>query len=246
MITTIASRELRSLFQSPLAWSILAVCQMILAWVFFTQIDTFFTIQAQLTTLPNAPGVTDLVITPLFETASIILLMITPLLTMKLISEERRNATLSLLMSSPVSMADIVLGKFLGIVLFMLLFVGLISLMPLSLLAGADLDMGKIGAGLLGLTLMLCAFSAAGLYLSSLTTNPTIAAVSTFGLLLLLWIIDRGADADSVLSYLSMTNHFAPMLRGIINSADITYFALFISTFLLLSIRQLDAQRLQQ
>ena len=243
---TIALRELRSLFLTPLAWVILAICQMILAWVFFSQIDNFFVIQKQLTTMPNAPGVTDLVVTPVLEIASIMLLMITPLLTMRLISEEKRNATLSLLLSSPISIADIVLGKFFGIVLFMLLFMAMISLMPLSLLIGTDLDLGKLAAGLLGLTLMLCSFSAAGLYLSSLTANPTIAAISTFGLLLLLWIIDRGADSDSVLSYISMTNHFLPMLRGVVDSVDITYFALFITTFLLLSIRQMDAQRLQQ
>lgn len=246
MISTIALREFRALFLTPLAWVILAISQMILSWVFFSQIDNFFIVQDKLTTMKNAPGVTDLVITPVLEIASIMLLMITPLLTMRLLSEEKRNGTLNLLLSSPISVADIVLGKFLGIILFMLLFVGLISLMPLSLLLGADLDLGKLAAGLLGLTLMLCSFSAAGLYLSSLTSNPTIAAISTFGLLLLLWIIDRGADSDSVLSYISMTSHFLPMMRGIIDSVDITYFALFISTFLLLSIRQMDAQRLQQ
>jgi len=246
MITTIALREFRALFLTPLAWVILAISQMILSWVFFSQIDNFFIVQDKLTTMKNAPGVTDLVITPVLEIASIMLLMITPLLTMRLLSEEKRNGTLNLLLSSPISVADIILGKFLGIVLFMLLFVGLISLMPLSLLLGADLDLGKLAAGLLGLTLMLCSFSAAGLYLSSLTSNPTIAAISTFGLLLLLWIIDRGADSDSVLSYISMTSHFLPMMHGIIDSVDITYFALFISTFLLLSIRQMDAQRLQQ
>ena len=246
MILTIALRELRALFLTPLAWVILAISQMILAWVFFSQIDNFFAIQETLTTMTNAPGVTDLVITPMLEIASIMLLMITPLLTMRLLSEEKRNATISLLLSSPISVLDIVLGKFLGIVLFMLLFVGLISLMPMALLTGTELDLGKFSAGLLGLTLMVCSFSAAGLYFSSLTSNPTIAAISTFGLLLLLWIIDRGADSDSVLSYISMTNHFLPMLRGIVDSIDITYFALFISTFLLLSIRQMDAQRLQQ
>ena len=246
MITTIALRELRALFLTPLAWVILAISQMILAWVFFSQIDNFFLVQDKLTTMTNAPGVTDLVITPVLEIASIMLLMITPLLTMRLISEEKRNATLSLLLSSPISVADIVLGKFFGIALFMLLFMAMISLMPLALLMGTELDLGKFAAGMLGLSLMLFSFSAAGLYLSSLTSNPTIAAISTFGLLLLLWIIDRGADSDSVLSYLSMTSHFLPMLRGIIDSADITYFALFISTFLLLSIRQMDAQRLQE
>lgn len=246
MIISIALRELRSMFLSPLAWTVLAVIQLVLAWSFFTQIDFFFNIQSQLATLPNAPGVTDLVVMPTFEVASIILLMVTPLLTMRLISEERRNGSIALLLSSPISMTEIVLGKFTGIVLFMLIFIMMISLMPLSLLMGTELDLGKLAAGVFALMLLLSAFSAAGLYLSSLTSNPVVAAISTFGLLLLLWIINSNTgDASNTLDQLSLLGHFAPMLRGLIDTADIAYFILFIATFLLLTIRQLDSQRLQ-
>jgi ABC-2 type transport system permease protein len=246
MIFSIALRELRSMFLSPLAWTVLAVTQLILAWSFFTQIDFFFSIQSQLATVANAPGVTDLVVMPTFEIASIILLMVTPLLTMRLISEERRNGSIALLLSSPLSMTQIVLGKFIGIVLFMLVFIIMLSLMPLSLLMGTELDLGKLAAGMFALMLLLSAFSAAGLYLSSLTNNPVVAAISSFGLLLLLWIISSNAgDASNTLSQLSLLSHFAPMLRGLINTADVAYFILFIATFLLLTIRQMDSQRLQ-
>ena len=246
MIISIALRELRSMFLSPLAWSVLAVTQLVLAWSFFTQIDFFFNIQSQLATMTNAPGVTDLVVMPTFEVASVILLMVTPLLTMRLISEERRNGSIALLLSSPLSMTEIVLGKFTGIVLFMLIFIIMVSLMPLSLLMGAELDLGKLAAGMFALALLLSAFSAAGLYLSSLTNNPVVAAISSFGLLLLLWIINSNAgDASNALGQLSLMGHFSPMLRGLIDTADIAYFILFIATFLLLTIRQLDSQRLQ-
>jgi ABC-2 type transport system permease protein len=248
MITTIALRELRSMFLSPLAWVVLAVTQIVLAWVFFSQIEAFFNIQAQLTTMTNAPGVTDLVVAPLLEIASIMLLMVSPLLTMRLISEEHQKGTLTLLLSAPISITQITLGKYLGIVLFYILFIAMISLMPLSLTVGTDLDLGKLASGLLGLFLLLSAFAAAGLFLSSLTTNPVVAAVSTFGLLLLLWILDKSGGSgstDNVFTYLALTSHIMPMLRGIIDSSDIIYFVLFISTFLLLTIRQLDAQRLQ-
>ena len=246
MIFSIALRELRSMFLSPLAWTVLAVTQLILAWSFFTQIDFFFSIQTELATLPNAPGVTDLVVMPTFEAASIVLLMVTPLLTMRLISEERRNGSISLLLSSPISMTEIVLGKFTGIVLFMLIFIIMISLMPLSLLMGTELDLGKLAAGVFALILLLSSFSAAGLFLSSLTQNPVVAAISSFGLLLLLWIIsNNAAEGSNILSQLSLLSHFAPMLRGLINTADIAYFVLFIATFLLLTIRQMDSQRLQ-
>ena len=249
MILTIAGREFRNLFLSPLAWVVLAVTQAILAWMMFVQIDVFFSLQDQLATMPNAPGVTDLVVAPILEIASIILLMITPLMTMRLLSEEKRNGTISLLLSAPVSATEIIVGKYLGIVLFMQVFVGMIALMPLSLYMGTTLDSGKLAAGLLGLLLLLSAFSAAGLFMSSLTASPVVAAVSTFGLLLLLWIIDSNAGGDdtqdTVLTYLSLLQHFSPLLRGIVDSRDLAYFALFILGFLALSIRQLDAQRLQ-
>ena len=247
MIMTIAMRELRSMFLSPLAWSVLAVTQLIIAWSFFTQIDFFFNIQQQLTTMPNPPGVTDLVVMPTYEIASIILLMVTPLLTMRLISEERRNGSIALLLSSPLSMTQIVLGKFVGIVIFMLILVGMISLMPLSLMMGSTLDLGKLAAGAFALFLLLAAFSAAGLFLSSLTVNPVVAAVSSFGLLLLLWMINNtgSGEGENLLSQLSILAHFTPMLRGLINSADVAYFVLFIATFLVLTIRQMDSQRLQ-
>jgi ABC-2 type transport system permease protein len=246
MIKAIALRELRSMFLSPLAWTVLAVTQLILAWSFFTQIDFFFTIQSELATAPNAPGVTDLVVMPTYEVASLILLMVTPLLTMRLISEERRNGSIALLLSSPVSMTQIVLGKYLGILLFMLSFIAMISLMPLSLLMGTQLDLGKIAAGMLALTLLLAAFSSAGLFLSSLTDNPIIAAISTFGLLLLLWIISRNTgDTSDVFNHLSLLTHYTPMLRGLVNTGDVAYFLIFIATFLVLTIRQMDSRRLQ-
>ena len=249
MILTIAKREFRSLFLSPLAWVILAVIQIILAWSFFSSIDVFFSIQAELTTLKNAPGVTDLIATPLFEFASIILLMITPLLTMRLISEEKRNKTMALLLSAPVSITEIVLGKYLGLLFFISTILLLIMLMPLSLSMGTELDFTKLYFGAFGLFLMLAAFSAAGLYMSSLTDTPMIAAISTFGLLLLLWMINVNSssttDSSNVLSYLSLHTHFTNMQRGILNSSDIAYFLLFISGFIILSIRQLETQRLQ-
>jgi len=120
MIITIAARELRSLFLSPLAWSVLAVVQFILAYLFLSQIDTFLVWQPRLAAIEGAPGISDIVIAPLFADAAIVLLLVTPLLTMRVLSEERRNRTLSLLFSAPVSMTEIILGKYLGVLAFFL------------------------------------------------------------------------------------------------------------------------------
>jgi ABC-2 type transport system permease protein len=248
MIFTIAARELKSLFLSPLAWAVLAVVQFLLAYLFLAQVDNFMALQPRLAALEGAPGVTDLIVAPLLGDAAVVLLLVTPLITMRIFSEERRNGTLSLLFSAPVSMTEIVLGKYLGVLGFFLILLAMVAAMPLSLLAGTPLDLGKFGAGLLGLGLQLAAFSAAGLYLSALTEQPTVAAVSTFGLLLLLWIIDwagnSGVQVSGLLHYLSLLRHYESLLKGLFNSADIIYYLLFILGFVGLSIRRLDAYRL--
>jgi len=249
MIVTIAARELRSLFLSPLAWSILAVTLFILAYLFLSQIEAYITLQPRLAALDGAPGVADIVVAPLFADAAVVLLLITPLVTMRVLSEERRNRTLSLLFSAPVSMTEIVVGKYLGVLSFFMILLGLLALMPLSLLAGTELDLGKLAAGMLGLILVVAAFAAIGVYMSSLTEQPTVAAVTTFGLLLLLWIIDWAGngqtDGANALAYLSMLRHYEPLLKGLFNSTDVAYYLLLIVLFIGFSIRRLDATRLQ-
>ena len=250
MILIIATREFKSLFLSPLAWTVLAVLQAILAYLFLTQIDNFTLIQPKLALIEGAPGLTDIVVTPLYGSAGLILLLITPLLTMRLISEERRNKTLSLLLSAPISSTDIIIGKYLGLLGLMLLMVLLITLMPLSLLAGGELDAGKLAANLLALLLLVTAFTATGLFMSTVAGHPTVAAMGTFGILLLLWILDWSAgmqdQRSELLEYLSILRHFQNLQSGLIGTVDIGYFLLFTATFIALSIRSLDNERLQK
>ncbi|OUR68329.1 ABC transporter permease [Cycloclasticus sp. 46_83_sub15_T18] len=246
----IAGREFRTLFLSPLAWTLLGVSQLILAYMFLTQIDYYLSIQPKLIGIAGAPGVTDLVVAPLFGNAAVILLLITPLLTMRVISDERRNKTISLLFSAPISMGDIVIGKFLAIYAFLLLILGLIVLMPLSLLTVGELDSGKFLACILALALLMAAFSALGLYMSAISPQPTVAAVASFGALLLLWIIDwagsNSGNSSELFAYISLMRHYENLLRGLVNSSDLLYFILFIASFLILSIRRLDNDRLQK
>ena len=118
MIFQIALRELRSLFLSPLAWVILGILQILLAWKFLSFIEIFFSLQPDLINIKDAPGVTDLVVAPLFDFSKLLLLIVCPLITMRLLSEEKQNGSLKLLLSSPVSMTEIVLGKYLGALSF--------------------------------------------------------------------------------------------------------------------------------
>lgn len=248
MIFTIAIRELKNLFLSPLAWTIMAVLQLILAYLFLSQLDTFVLLQPRLAGIEGAPGVTDIVVAPLLQTSGFLLLLIAPAITMRVFSDERRNRTLSLLLSAPVSMTDIVLGKFLGVSLFFLLLLSLLAAMPLALYAGTTLDAGKLAAGLLGLALLLATFAAIGVFMSSLTEQPVVAAISTLGILMLLWIIDWSGDSQEgmtdLLPYLSLKTHFESFLKGLFSTADVAYFLLLIAAFLILAIRRLDQQRL--
>jgi ABC-2 type transport system permease protein len=169
---------------------------------------------------------------------------------MRLICEERRNKTLSLLLSAPISNVDIILGKYFGLLGLLLLAVLLITLMPLSLLAGGELDVGKVAANLLALVLLVTAFTATGLFMSTIAGHPTVAAMGTFGILLLLWILDWTSgmqdQRSELLVYLSILRHFQNIQSGLISTVDIGYFLLFTATFILLSIRSLDNERLQK
>ena len=244
MIWTIARREITSMFLSPLAWVILAVIQAILGWMFLAQIENFFILQPQLIELENAPGVTDIIVAPIFSLAAIILLMIMPLLTMRTIAEEKKNKTINLLFSAPISITQLVLGKYVGLLFFVLILTSMLMLMPLSLLVGTDLDLGKLFSIYVGMILLLGSFAAIGLYLSSLTDSQTIAAVSTFGALLMLWIIEWRTE-QTIFHYLSLLAHHQPLLEGQFSSVDISYFLLIILLFCGLTIRQLDGDRLQ-
>jgi ABC-2 type transport system permease protein len=245
MILTLAHKELRGLFSSPLAWIVLAVLQLILAWVFLMRLDSFLELQPRLAQLANAPGASEIVIAPLFSAAAVVLMMATPLLSMRLIAEERRNQTMTLLVSAPISMTQIVLGKFLGLVLFLLVPVLMAAAMSAVLSAGGEIDFGLLLANAFGLALLLATFAAAGLFASSLTNQPIVAAVLTLGLLLGSWLASlANPDPASLVQMLSVTRRFESFNAGMIDSADLAWHALAIALFLVLTIRRLDRDRL--
>ena len=246
MIFTLTAKELKSLFGSPLAWIILAILTFIIAYIFISQIDAFIVVQPQLAQIANAPGITEIIVAPLFSGVAIVLMMATPLLSMRLISEERRNRTLTLLLSAPLSMTEIILGKFLGLLIFLTALIALAALMALSLYAGGKLDIGLLAGNALGMLLLAACFGALGLYISCLTAQPVIAAMGSLGALLGLWIINLAAtEPGSALHYFSLLKHFESFNRGLINTSDIAFYLLFISLFLALAIHRLDQDRLR-
>ncbi len=175
------------------------------------------------------------------------MLFAVPLLSMRLISEERRSQTMPFLFSAPLSLSEIVIGKFLGLVLFLAILVVYIALMLSTLNIWSDIDFGYIIANSIGLLLLVASFSALGLYFSSLTSQPIVAGILSFIALFVLMILDRffSGDPTNIMSQLSLMKHFQSFAGGLIDTADIAYFALFIITFLTLTIRRLDADRLR-
>lgn len=243
-ILDIAKNELRHIYLTPLAWIVLAVIQFLLTIIFLRSLDQFLLYPSQTSKL----GVTIFVIPGTLQTAGLLLLLITPFLTMRLISGERRSGTLTLLLSSPVSITEIVLGKYIGTLLFFLGMLFMISLLPLSLSLGTRLDFGLLATGMIGLVLVVTSMSAIGLFVSTLTKQPAIAAIITFAIIFLFWIFHvmsttSNEKLSAVINYLSMQRHFNHLLSGIFSSVDVIYYLLLSTVFILLSILRLDAIR---
>ncbi len=245
MILTIALKEFRSLFALPSTWLILGALQFIFAWFFLARLDAFLQVQAQLAQIANAPGATLAVAAPLFGTLALIMMMLAPVFTMRLLAEERRNQTLTLLLTSPVSGGHIVLGKFIGLMMFLLLIIASCMLMVLTLALGTPLDIGLLLINALGLLLLTACYAALGLYVSSLTAQPVVAAIGALATLFGLWLVEISAvDGDIAWRALAPTSHFQSFNVGLLNSADLVYFVLFSAVFLLLTIRRIHNNRI--
>ncbi|WP_435627621.1 ABC transporter permease [Candidatus Ferrigenium straubiae] len=245
MIRLLALRELRSLFSMPSTWFALAALQFVFAWFFLARLDAFLDIQPQLAQLANPPSVTITIAAPLFNTAALLLMMLAPMFTMRLIAEERRNQTLALLLSAPLSGRQIVLGKFFGLLAFLTLLTAGVPLMLYTLALGTALDHGLMLSNLLGLLLLTASYVAVGLYVSALTTQPVIAAIGALAVLVGLWLADIGAAAeDSPWHFVSPLNHFQNFNAGLLDSGDAAFFVLFSAFFLLLAMRRLHNNRI--
>lgn len=240
MTRLLAMRELRNLLALPSTWFIVAILQFIFTWFFLNNLQSFLDIQPQLAQLANAPGVTTIIGVPLFNMVALLLMMLIPIFTMRLIAEERRNQTLPLLLSSPLSVRQIVLGKFFGLTIFLLLMVSSIPVMIYTLAVGTHLDHGLLLSNMLGLSLLIASYVALGLYISTLTAQPIVAAIGALAVLVGLWLADIAATAEnSPWHLISPWHHFQSFSTGLLDSGDTLFFLLFIGLFLLLALYKL-------
>ena len=245
MIKLLALRELRSLFAMPSTWFVLAALQFIFAWFFLARLEAFLEVQPQLAQLANPPGVTITVAAPMFNTVALLLMMLAPMFTMRLIAEERRNQTFALLLSAPLSGYHIVLGKFFGLLVFLAVLITGVPLMLYTLALGTALDHGLLLSNLLGLLLLTASYVAVGLYVSTLTSQPVAAAIGALAVLVGLWLADIGAASeDSPWHFISPLHHFQNFNVGLLDSGDAAFFVLFSVVFLLLAIRRIHNNRI--
>ena len=250
MIFIIAGREIRSAFLSPIAWIMMGVLQIILGFMAAFSLENYIEVIQPQQHRYNIPiGITDMVVIPQYGLLAVMMVFAMPLFTMRVFSDERRNNTLPLLVSAPLSMTEIVLGKYVGLLFIIFAMLLVTMVLPISLLFIGSLDFGLLASSVLGIFLFMATCAAIGLFISSLTKNPIIAAVLTFFGLLFLWVlsIKKGdSPGEFSLADLSLFQHLEAFQRGIFSSSDFIYYVLFTIAFLILAVRRLDSDRLQR
>ncbi len=247
----IFKKEMRLYFTSPIAWVILTIF-LLVAGYFFYSIFAYFTLasmQAAMNpSMARDLNVTDGVMRPLFSNVSVILLLLMPLVTMRLFAEERRSGTIELLLTYPVRDGAVLVGKYLAALALYGIMLALTLAYPALVVAFAGLEWDPLVTGYLGLALMGAAFLAVGIFASSLTENQIVAAVVTFGILLIFWVVGWSADYAAgpwgrVLTHLSLVEHFDSFAKGVLDTKDIVYYLDFTILALFLTFRSLEARR---
>jgi len=249
----IAGKDIRSYFVSPTAYVVMTGFLLLGGWFFFNLLARFNFLLQMYASFRNPQALEQLnlnefVIAPLLHNLSVVLVILVPVITMRSFAEEKKVGTYELLMTAPLTITEIVLGKFIAAFVFVFLMLLLTGIYPVILLAYGNPEMGVILGGFLGLLLLATAFLALGLLTSSLTENQIIAAVSCLVLLLLLYVISWPADTageglGSVLRYLSLTEHFGEMVKGVIDTKDLAYFAIVTVLALFLTHRSVESLR---
>ncbi len=244
-------KELYSLFASPIFYAV-AFTFLVLAGYFFYSSVVYYNLlsfqAAQNPMMAKQMNLMEMVLRPFFFDLSIVLLLLSPLLTMRLLAEERKSGTIELLFTYPLPDRAIVLAKFAAVVsaFVVILAATLPGIFLLSIIANPVWR--PILCGYLGVFLLGTSFMALGIFTSSLTHNQIIAAVLSFGGILMLWVIGWaksyvGSPMGEVIEYLSIIKHFDSFSKGVLDSRDILYYLIFIVFFLFLTLKQMATYR---
>ncbi len=246
---TICEKEFKSYFSSPIAYIIIAGFLFILGWMFFFNLDHVSQITHQYSaTGARVASITDGIVKPIYGSMNVIFLFIIPFITMRLFAEEKKMQTMQLLLSSPVSMGEILFGKFFAALLFILTMLLFTLVYPIILLMFSNPDLGPIFTHYLGIVLMVCCYLSIGIFFSAISENQIAAGGMTFSAIFFFWLIDLASQSSGpilqvILEYLSLNRHFNKFSLGIINTSDVIFYLSFISLGLFFTHRALDSSR---
>ncbi|PWT94185.1 MAG: ABC transporter permease [Acidobacteria bacterium] len=247
-VLAITRKELEQYFASPIAYVVVSFFLVLSGFFFFLYLKFYL----QNVTMAGSMGqetneVSQAIMRPFFSNIAFFFLSIFPLLTMRQVAEEKKLGTYELLMTSPVSVGQLVVGKFLGTVSFMAVILVLISIYPAVLFIFGHPDFGPIGTGFLGLLLLGSAFLSFGILFSALTESQIVAAVLGYVFFLILWIVNFLTSADTwygkVLQYISVYQRFDDFTKGIVNLGDAVYYLSFAFFGLFVTAIVLQSQR---
>lgn len=249
-ILAIAGKELRGYFASPIGYVLVGFYALLFGWFFYTLV-AFFERQSMQMAMGGPGGsmnLNQMLVAPLLMNATVIMLLVFPLITMRTYAEEKRSGTIELLLTSPLTDWQIILGKFLGALALYAVMLGVTLVHMAILFAFGNPEWKPIATGYLGLLLMGGSFLSLGLFISSLTKNQIVAGMITFSVFLLLWVINWvstfvGPTMQTVLNYLSITEHFDDFAKGIIDTKHLVYYLSFIAMGLFLTMKAVDSER---
>ncbi len=252
-IYSIFKREMLSFFVSPIAYIVITGFIFLSAYFFYNFVAYYDLVLQQYAQMPyraeqGVPGMNEFVVARFYYTLMVILVFMIPVLTMRLIAEEKRTGTFELLAISPLSVTEIVLGKFAGVSAIVIVMLVSVFSFPLILYTQATLEFWPILSGLFGIILYALSFASIGMAISAFTENQVVAAIGSMVTLLLLYMINSpaesvGGNLGEVLKYLSPAEQVVNLLLGVVESSSIIYFISLILFGIFLSQRALEAQR---
>jgi ABC-2 type transport system permease protein len=259
-VGAIAGRELKSLFISPVAYAVLVLYSVLAGFFFLSGVLQFqeFVIRAQAFQMMEQLqqiNLNDHIIAPFIHVMSVVLMFLVPGITMGLFAAEKSNGTQELLLTSPITIWELVIGKFLAAAAFVALLVAMVALYPGLLFVYGNPEVGKTVAGLGALLLVGLTYAAIGAFASSVTQNQLIAFFLAFVLVLVLWmtgfLADLGAAGGAaggewignVLRWLSSAEHFESMVMGLVDTKDVAYFGVLVAAFLVVTKAAVESVR---
>ena len=249
-VLAIARKELNSYFASPIAYVVIGAFALIFG-LFYVSLLNWFVQQGMQMGQMGMGGpvnVNQQMIRLLLQNTAVVILFVLPMVTMRCYAEEKRSGTMELLLTSPVTDFEILMGKFLGALALYGCMLAVTFVHLAILFRYGNPDWRPIAAGYLGLLLLGGSFISVGLLMSSLTRNQIVAGMVTFGLVLLLWIVDwigsfAGPRVEAVVSYLSITGHLDDFAKGVIDTKHVVYYLSFITFGLFLTAKSVDSER---